>query len=218
MIQIKNVVKNFSDKVLMYPDIVANQGQCVLLCGNTGSGKTTFCEIVAGFLKADTAEITINDTPPKNIFLHLHYMSQFPENNLIGPSASDDLSFWFDEAIERGGRTADRVSICEGSHHDTTTKEVAIQAALARFKLSPIASQPVWKLSFGQKKALAYMGLMVKWRDIWLLDEPYAGLDKEKKTILREMMLDFVRNGGILIVTSHTEIGFEGFEMRTVAL
>jgi heme exporter protein A len=185
LIEIKNLIKTFLDKEIRYPDIVAKQGDFILLCGASGTGKTTLCEMIAGFLPRETGSIMINgiDTRMLNVFDSIHYLSQFPEHNLIGPTCKDDLESW---------QTANE-----------TQKPQNIEHLLSEYDLLDHIDTPVWKLSFGQKKALSFCALRLIKRDIWLLDEPFAGLDVDKKKTFFRQINDFLDSGGIVIITSH---------------
>jgi heme exporter protein A len=83
--------------------------------------------------------------------------------------------------------------------------------ALAEFNLQELAETPVWKLSFGQKKALSFCVLSLVKRDIWILDEPFAGLDNDLTDKVKKLFCEFNDGGGIIIATSHTVKGFDGF-------
>ena len=171
-LQIANLTKIYNNLNISFPDISANSGDLIYLIANTGSGKTTFCEIIAKFIKYDTGEIFINNNNIDNInvFEYIHYISQFPEHNLIGPTWKDDLLLW-------GIENNDYEDL-----HDC----------------------PIWKLSFGQKKALAFTALIHNPRNIWVLDEPYAGLDYDLANKLDNIIKNFLKNGGIVIVTANS--------------
>lgn len=61
----------------------------------------------------------------------------------------------------------------------------------------------VKNLSAGQKQYACLMRIKIANRPLWILDEPYAHLDDEKKDWWYHHMLSHVRNGGIVIQTAH---------------
>jgi heme exporter protein A len=204
MIKITGLSKTFPEKVIKYPDIFADKGDFVLVCGESGTGKTTLCEMIAGFVKHDTGSIVINGREVRNVFEYIHYVSQLPEHNLIGSTCAEDLELWkvSNHSVGADIHVNPANQIFEGRH--------------TGLPLQDIADTPVWKISFGQKKALAFCALTMVKREIWVIDEPLAGLDKERVEEVKGMFQGFINEGGIIIATSHTEAGFEGFKKKSV--
>jgi heme exporter protein A len=201
MIRITNLVKAFDNVVLRYPDIIANKGDFVLICGDSGTGKSTLCEMVAKFTTQDSGDIFINgiDSRKLNVFESIHYLSQFPDNNLIGPTCYEEVELWL-------------------SSQETENRNDFIKNKLNEFLLGGLIDMPVWKLSFGKKKALAFCCISVIKRDIWILDEPFAGLDSEMHVVIKNMLHEFINSGGIIIATSHSDEGFECFKTIRIKL
>ena len=201
MLAIKGLVKRFSNKEIIYPEITASKGDFVLVCGDSGAGKTTLCEIIAKFVDSNAGNIFINgiDIHKQNVFENLHYVSQFPEHNLIGPTCFEEIDCWI---------VNNRNSVIDTQNHRRFITE-----KLNEFYLAELVDRPIWKLSFGKKKALAFCALSAINRSIWVLDEPFAGLDKEISRKVVEMFKEFVSGGGIIIATSHTNSGFEDFDV-----
>ena len=200
MIKIKNLIKTYPGKTIHYPNIFAKEGDFILLTGQTGSGKSTFCEILAKFLSFKAGSILINgiDLKKQNIFDYIHYLEQLPENNLIGPSCYEELELWLKY------------------NSPNQTEGSVIDLALSQFSLENHRDTPIWQLSFGLKKLLAFSVLFLIPRKIWLLDEPFAGLDGEGMGAIKSMMKGFIENSGVIITTSHSAEGFDGFEGKII--
>jgi len=200
MIETKDLQKVYDNAVLNYPDIIANKGDFVLICGGSGTGKSTLCEMIAKFISPNSGEILLNkvNVNKQNVFDNIHYLSQFPDHNLIGPTCFEEVELWL-----RGQESVNKDRII--NHLD-------------KFLLGDMIDRPIWKLSFGKKKALAFCCLDLIKRDIWVLDEPFAGLDAEIIQVIKIMFHEFVGNGGIIISTSHTDKGFEEFKTKCLFL
>lgn len=204
MITIKNLSKCFKSQNIIFPDFIANRGDFVLLSGDSGTGKSSFCEIFANFLKPDTGEILIENLNHQtlNVFDYIHYFSQFPEHNLIGPTCFDELELWLSN---------------KEYPENTGVKEIII-SALKDFHLYELIDKPVWKLSFGKKKALAYSVISLIDRSVCLLDEPYAGLDVDIIKVLNCILKKYLLKGGIIIATTHNEKPFNDFNPKVYRL
>jgi len=199
MILSLNVSKKFSTHNIIFPDIKAQSSDFIQITGASGSGKTTFCEILAKFKTLDTGEIFINNKNINsiNVFEHIHYISQFPEHNLLGATCFEELELWINAARP------------SSLHPDIPRKpnvkdaKNVIYSILNDFSLGNLINMPIWRLSFGQKKALAFCALIIVLRSVWVLDEPLAGLDIDLSEKLNDMIIEFIKKGGIVIVTSH---------------
>jgi heme exporter protein A len=183
--------KTYTGRTFCYPDILAQAGDFVLISGVSGSGKTTLFEMLVGFVPIDSGEIRINGLKPKNIWEHIHYLSQVPDHNLIGTTLTDDLKLY--HSIQ----TQPPLPTPAGLVNDSKLSTIEY------FGLSDLMDMPVWTLSFGQKKALSLSGLLICHRDIWLLDEPLCGLDEVMIEKVLEICKRHVSAGGIVIATSH---------------
>jgi len=58
-------------------------------------------------------------------------------------------------------------------------------------------------LSLGEIKKLELTRLVLEQKKLWILDEPYIGLDKDSMGIINETFLDHVSNNGIIIFSSN---------------
>jgi len=208
MIETKDLQKVYDNAVLKYPDFTANKGDFVLICGASGTGKSTLCEMIAKFISQSSGEILLNkmDINKLNVFENIHYLSQFPDHNLIGPTCFEEVELWL-----RGQESIGREQKRSGDFQSSSSH-------LDKFLLSDMIDRPIWKLSFGKKKALAFCCLDMINRDVWVLDEPFAGLDAEIIEVTKNMFHEFIGNGGIIIATSHTDKGFEEFKTKCLFL
>ncbi len=208
MIEINDVKIKFNELAINYPNITIKEGQLALICADSGKGKSTLCEIMAGFLYAESGDIfyqkqLIQDCTKRvknlNVFNYVHYLSQFPDFNLIGPTCVSELLFW------------------RYNQDDSVNTLKDIKLTMSYFNLiennedMSILDKPVWKLSFGKKKALAFCVLMLINRPVWVLDEPFAGLDKFLKEKFKSCMKDFLLNKGIILATSHNAYDYKDF-------
>ena len=69
-------------------------------------------------------------------------------------------------------------------------------------------------LSHGQQKRVALMKAMINDYDVWLLDEPYSGLDQAGEEILDNILLDHIENSGVVVITNHKEIKKEKINIK----
>ncbi len=82
--------------------------------------------------------------------------------------------------------------------------------ALEVVGLSGTGHLPFGYLSTGQRRRAAIARMLVSRRDLWLVDEPTAGLDAASEARFAGIMADHVKSGGILIAATHLPLGLEG--------
>lgn len=163
-------------------------GGTLLLTGPNGVGKTTLLRTLAGFLTPRTGSITLNGLGEDAVTENCHFLGHL---NGVKPSltVAENLHF-FVEFL--GG--------------DASSADLAAE----RLGLTELADIPAAYLSAGQKRRLGLARLICARRLVWLMDEPAVSLDKASHAVLARMAADHVADGGILIASTHTDLGLAG--------
>ncbi|MGA1157767.1 MAG: heme ABC exporter ATP-binding protein CcmA [Ilumatobacteraceae bacterium] len=162
------------------------RGEIVLLRGPNGAGKTTLLRLCAGLLPVERGmarvlelDLTIDrDSVRRRVGLIGHTNGSYPDLNV-----TQNDRFW--------GRTI-----------GATDDEVA--SAMARMKIDGrLADVPVSRLSAGQRRRTALASLIARRAQLWLLDEPHAGLDAEGRDELDAVLRAAAAAGATIVVASH---------------
>jgi heme exporter protein A len=153
--------------------LLAKAGQIVWLRGSNGSGKTTLLRCIAGLLPYAAGTLIVKGS-----------MSMADENLALDGSTVLEaaLEFW---------RKLDG------------TDPANLEKAIKSFDLLGLTEMPVRFLSTGQRKRAALARVMASQTDIWLLDEPYNGLDDANMKRLDNAIMAHTANGGIAVVAAH---------------
>jgi heme ABC exporter ATP-binding subunit CcmA len=162
------------------------RGEIILLRGPNGAGKTTLLRLCAGLVPLERGQGRILGVDLVNDReLVRHRVGMIGHNNgLYGDlSVTENVRFW--------GRTV-----------GASTAEV--DAALQRMGLSGrLAHLPISRLSAGQKRRTALAGLVARRAELWLLDEPHAGLDAAGRDELDQVLKLAATAGATVMVASH---------------
>ena len=96
--------------------------------------------------------------------------------------------------------------------------EEAVWDALKRIGLAGFEDLPTQVLSQGQKKRVALARLMLTTAKLWILDEPFVALDVKAVALLESLIANHVASGGIVILTTHQEVGLTSGQIRQLNL
>ncbi len=174
--------------VLAGVDLEVASGEILLLQGANGAGKTSLLRACAGLLRVVTGEATVLGADlvadPRAVRRRV---------GLLGHATGlyDDLT------------AAENVRFAVRS---AGAQAAGVGPALARLGLEGrLASTPVGSLSAGQRRRAALAALVARNPELWLLDEPHAGLDAEHRDILDDLVRGAVEHGGTVLLASHEQ-------------
>lgn len=168
-------------------------GTLTLLSGHNGAGKSTLLGLLAGHLQAESGQIMLDGVA---------------------------LPQWGSADLAR------RLAVLAhkpGLYHDlTATENLHLLAQLAGVAVTPAQIQsalervgiaaadqhrPVRYFSRGMQQRTALARIQLSGADVWLLDEPSTGLDRDGQQLLGAVLDDATRRGATVLVTTH-EPGF----------
>lgn len=89
---------------------------------------------------------------------------------------------------------------------------------LADIGLAGYEDEPVRRLSAGQKKRAALARLLLLPATLWLLDEPYANLDRTGIELVNRLLTQHAAEGGAALVTSHGAVSFLNGEPKRIRM
>jgi len=184
MIKIQNVSKTFQTidgekQALKKVSFELEDGKCLLIGGENGSGKSLLMSIIAGLEEADSGSIELNDKGVGLVF-------QEAETQILGETPREDIAFgpknlgWKKNDIEE-----------------------AVVKALEKTGLSPKADFPARFLSGGEKRRLAIACMLAMNLPIIILDEPYANLDYQGVKQVNSLIKQLKAEGKTIIILSH---------------
>jgi heme exporter protein A len=174
-------------------------GELVLIEGDNGSGKTTLLRMLAGLLHLDAGELLWRGDVLQR-----------------DQCAGDILFLGHQLGLKADLTPRENLAIAVGLHGGRDG--VSVSSALDGIGLSGYEDEPVRRLSAGQKKRAALARLALLPATLWLLDEPYANLDRIGIALVNDLLERHTDDGGAAMVTSHGTVSFHGGEPRRIRM
>lgn len=91
-----------------------------------------------------------------------------------------------------------------------------ISKALAEVGLAGYEDVPSFQLSAGQLRRVALARLYLSRARVWILDEPFTAIDHQGVSKLRELFSHHAASGGMLILTTHQDLGIGGVKLLSL--
>lgn len=184
MIKVENLHKSFGkNQVLKGVDLEIPEGGLTAVLGPNGSGKTTILKILLGLVRPDKGSIYWNQ---KIEFGHFRYrekigylpqIARFPENL--------------------------RVRELFSMISDLRQQPCNLQELIKDFKLDPVLNEKLAHLSGGTRQKVNTVLTFMFENDLFILDEPTAGLDPVAMIKLKQMINDRCKQGKTVLFTTH---------------
>ena len=182
-------------------DLEVAEGETVLVEGPNGAGKTSLLRVCAGLVPLASGRLTVLGLDPVR-----HRTAVRRRVGLLSHASHlyDDLT------VRENVRFAVRAA-----GGDTAR----IEPACERWGLvGRLAKTPTVKLSAGQRRRVALAVLTARWPEVWLLDEPHAGLDASARRLLDQVVTEASASRVTIVIASHESGSVEGLASRAVTV
>lgn len=182
-------------------DLEVATGETVLVEGPNGAGKTSLLRVCAGLVRLASGRVSVLGLDPvrqrnrvrRRVGLLSHASHLY-----------DDLS------VRENVRFAVRAAGADVARIDGACDRLGLSGRLL--------TTSAGKLSAGQRRRVALAVLAARWPELWLLDEPHAGLDASARQTLNQLIDEAQASGVTILIASH-ESGFvESLATRAVTV
>ena len=191
---LKNVSKSFvGKKVVDNVSLSLDKPGVYGLLGTNGAGKTTTIRMLLGIIKKDCGEITWKGKPVDRKNVNFGYL---PEERGVYPKTKifEQLMYF---AELKGLKKQDA--------------ESSINKWAKELKVEEYLQMPAEKLSKGNQQKIQFMTAIIHNPELVVLDEPFSGLDPVNTEILKNIIIDLVKNGKYVIMSAHQMATIEEF-------
>lgn len=198
MIKLENVnVRIQEQDILSDINITIDDGEFILICGDSGCGKTTMTKLINGLIPHFVKDVEVSGSVTvsgKNVASTEMYemaeivgsVFQNPKTQFFHTNSSAEMAFGLEN---------------RGDDPETIRKRVA--ETVRELDIEKLADRNVFAMSGGEKQLLAFASVYAMDPEVYVLDEPSANLDAVGIAKLCRRLEVIKREGHTVIVAEH---------------
>jgi len=182
LISLKNVSLTKQDKdIIKNYSVDISESEIINFYGENGCGKTSLLKLVTKLSKPTEGEILFHsDLDISDDIFYVGHKYGLKNELTVLQNLEYAMSF------------------------SSKKKISSIISELESYAMQSLSNLQVKYLSHGQKKIISMIQLTISYFKVWILDEPFTGLDQDKASILFEKMQNHINDNGTVIITSHS--------------
>jgi len=191
MLKISHFSKSYDGKKKACNDISLDiqAGEIYGFIGHNGAGKTTLLKSIAGILDFESGTIEIDGKSIKTEPLQAKkVLAYIPDN----PDVYETLT-----GAQFLNFIADVYEVAEA------TRKGVIEKYATMFDLAGVLKDPIASYSHGMKQKLVIIAALVHQPKVFILDEPFVGLDPKATYQLKEVFRELCANGALIFFSTH---------------
>lgn len=200
MIKITELTKSFGKfKALDNINLNLEKGQAISLLGPNGSGKTTLIKSILGLVIPEKGTITINGEEIRNSWAYRSQIGYMPQIGRYPDNMTIEQVINMIKEIRKDEKVYDE-DLIEG------------------LGIRKVQDKTMRNLSGGTRQKVSACLAFLFSPDIFILDEPTAGLDPVSSELLKEKIITERNKGKLILITSHVLSDLEDITSHIVYL
>jgi ABC-2 type transport system ATP-binding protein len=191
MLKIDHVSKSYDGikKAVNDVSLSIEPGDIFGFVGHNGAGKTTLLKSIAGIIDFDEGDITVNDLSVKKNSLEVKkQIAYIPDNPDVYESLSGLQYLEF---------------IADVFEMDQMDRQKSIDEYASLFEIRDVLNNPISSYSHGMKQKLVIISALIHKPKLFLLDEPFVGLDPKASFQLKEIFKTMCNQGTAIFFSTH---------------
>ncbi len=200
MIELKNVSFQYeqgsSKGKIENIDLTIHDGEVVLLCGESGCGKTTLTRLINGLIPhyyegTLTGQTIVEGIDVKNVSLYalsgvVGSVFQNPRTQFFTVDTTSEIAFG-----------------CENLGIDAEEINSRMEKTVSALKIRDLLNRSLFALSGGEKQKIACASVSAMEPKIFVLDEPSSNLDIESIRELKNVLREWKAQGKTIVIAEH---------------
>lgn len=191
-LELHNLTVTYQNKPAIWNvDYTIPEQEIVGIVGPNGSGKTTMIKSIMGLVSPSSGYVEIYGKPLQEVRHRIAYVPQRSTVDWDFPISVLDVVMM--------GRYTPKKLFRRSTGHD---QEIAMQA-LQKVKMEPFRKRQISQLSGGQQQRVFLARALAMEADLFLLDEPLAGVDAATENVIMELLREMKGQGKTILVVHH---------------
>ena len=177
-------------------NMVVQEGQCVLLCGKSGCGKTTMTRVLNGLVPAffkgeltgmcNVCGLECGSAAVEDFVPVVGSVFQNPKTQYFNTNTTAELAF----PCENVGMAPDEI-------------EDRVKKCAKKYGLEKLIDRSIFRLSGGEKQRIAFGAATMLSPKLLVLDEPTSNLDADAINALHDMIIEMKGEGMTIVLAEH---------------
>lgn len=188
--------QNSTEPALQDISLRIRPGECVLFCGRSGCGKTTFSRLLNGLAPMFYPGELTGSCTVSGLLAGSAAIEQYVP--LVGSVFQNPKTQYFNVDT-----TAELAFPCENSGMPPTAIRQRVQEVVAQFHLEALMDRSVFKISGGEKQRVAFAAACMLGPKLLVLDEPTSNLDAAAITRMHDMVATMKQCGVTVVLAEH---------------
>lgn len=199
MIRIEDVSFQYDrqHETLSNINLHVSHGECILLCGESGCGKTTITKLINGLIPhfveggklsghTIVGKMNVSDTEMYQLAEEVGSVFQNPKSQFFNIDSDSEIVFGLENAGIEPQIIRER-----------------LVATVSALHIESLLGRNIFSMSGGEKQTLAFASVYAMNPDIFVLDEPTANLDANAIELLRQQIIQAKKEGRTIVIAEH---------------
>ncbi|MCG8569501.1 MAG: metal ABC transporter ATP-binding protein [Spirochaetes bacterium] len=192
IITVEDLTVSYHEKPVLWDIDLRIPAQVLMaIVGPNGAGKTTLLKSILGLIKPTAGEVSVYDQPLKQVKQRIGYVPQRTAVDWDFPTTVLDVilmgSYGKLGWIKRPGKK----------------ENILAMEALEKVSMTDFAYRQINQLSGGQQQRVFLARALVQDSDVYLMDEPFQGVDATTERAIIALLKDLRENGKTVICVHH---------------
>ena len=191
-IEVHDLCVAYDQKPVLWDiDLTVNTGSLTAIVGPNGAGKSTLLKAAMGLLRPSSGYVSISGSNSKRATRSIGYVPQRESVDWDFPISVEEVVL-----MGRYGQL--------GLFRRPSKKDRDIVAeCLEKVQMTQFAKRQISQLSGGQQQRIFIARALAQQPEIYLMDEPFAGIDATTENTIVEILRDLQKNGKTIVAVHH---------------